>query len=1479
MKKINQSEAETLKLIHELEAHQIELEFLNEEITRNQAQTDSERRKYAEFYDFAPTGYFTLSTQGEVLDLNLSASKMLGKDRSHLKNSRFDFHISDDTKPIFNLFLEKIFHSKKVESCELSLITNTNLTTYIHITGIISENEKNCILNVVDITERKQKEQAILESNKKWEAIIDASPDGIGIVSLDGKLQLMSDKLAEMYGYTIEEKDDYIGNSFFDFIDSSNHKVLIDNIKKLIAGEEIHKAREYIAIKKDKSRFYVEINLSVLRDNNGNPTNILYVERDVTGRKRTEDALRSSEEQYRSIMRNVLGVIYRCAADKEWTMQFISEAIEPLTGYPANDFINNALRTYESVIHRDDTSFVDKMVNEGIGGNHPWNIEYRIQHKDGSIRWVHEKGQAVLDDNKATKYLDGFILDITDRKLAEKLMIENNLRLNLALRAGNMAWWEMDVTTGNVTFSKRKTEMLGYTNEKFSHYSDFMALVHPDDYENTMNSMRGHIEGKFDKYEVEYRILTNSGEYIWFYDSGSIISRDSNGKPRIINGLVVDITNRKLAEEKILDLNENLEHLVDERTTQLSETNFNLEKEIENRRMVEVELSNEKRRLADIIKGTNVGTWEWNVQTGETIFNERWAEIIGYTLDEISPVSIKTWMKFAHPDDSKISVELLEKHFKRESPFYSYESRMKHKNGDWVWVFDRGKVHTWDKDGKPLMMSGTRQDFSERKRTENELEQMTTRLALAVRAGGVGVWDFDIVNNVLVWNDQMYALYGINKKDFGGAYEAWQSGLHPDDREQADTEILMAISGEKEFDSEFRVLWPDGTVRNIRAISIVHRDSEGKPLNMIGTNWDITEQKQAEALIKQTRLNYETFFNAIDDFLFVSDTEGNIIHTNATVIRRLGYSIDELNKKSVLFVHPEDRRDEAGRIVGEMLAGTADYCPIPLKTKTGKLIPVETRASHGFWNGKPVIFGVSKDVSKIKLSEEKFSKVFYLNPSACGLSDLASGKYVELNEAFYNLFGFDKNEVIGKTPSELGLLTKETINTIVKKADSNGNIYNAEAALTAKNGEIRQVLLSSENICLEDTTYRFTVVHDITELKLAEEEIIKARLEADKANHAKSEFLSRMSHELRTPMNSILGFAQLMQMGELDRLQKKGVNQILNSGNHLLKLINDVLDLSRIEAGRVLVSPEPVQLSNVILEMLDVVNHLAAKRSLKTELTSSFANSRFVLGDRQLIKQVLLNLMNNAVKYNREGGSVSIKTELMPINSEGIVPVRISISDTGEGISSEDIQKLFIPFERIGAEKTKTEGTGLGLSVVKKLMDAMGGTIGVESVPGEGSTFWIELPLNEDQNDKDENTGDNIEIASEQNYKSGTILYIEDDLANVVLIEQIFASQRPNMHLVTDIHGRQAVNLAIEFSVGLILLDINLPDIQGSAVIELLQSNEKTKTIPIVIISADAMPHQIEKILKTGVCEYLTKPLDVAKFLWMVDGLFKHIET
>ena len=232
------------------------------------------------------------------------------------------------------------------------------------------------------------------------------------------------------------------------------------------------------------------------------------------------------------------------------------------------------------------------------------------------------------------------------------------------------------------------------------------------------------------------------------------------------------------------------------------------------------------------------------------------------------------------------------------------------------------------------------------------------------------------------------------------------------------------------------------------------------------------------------------------------------------------------------------------------------------------------------------------------------------------------------------------------------------------------------------------------------------------------------------ANRVKGEFLARASHEMRTPMNAILGFAQLLNMGELSPNQKKGINHILTSGKHLLGLINDVLDLSNIDTGRLPLLHEPVMLAEVVEEAVETVRPLAIARQINLEFVNPAASRLFVMSDRKRLNQALMNLLTNAVKYNREAGAIFVKTEMRPMNDTDIVSARISVTDTGWGISPEDIPKLFMPFERIGAEKTQTEGVGVGLALVKKIMDALEGTVGVESIVGKGSTFWIDLPGN-----------------------------------------------------------------------------------------------------------------------------------------------------
>jgi CheY-like chemotaxis protein len=357
-----------------------------------------------------------------------------------------------------------------------------------------------------------------------------------------------------------------------------------------------------------------------------------------------------------------------------------------------------------------------------------------------------------------------------------------------------------------------------------------------------------------------------------------------------------------------------------------------------------------------------------------------------------------------------------------------------------------------------------------------------------------------------------------------------------------------------------------------------------------------------------------------------------------------------------------------------------------------------------------------------------------------------------------------------------------------------------------------------------------------------------------------------MSHELRTPLNAILGFAQLLEMDSLPAEQSESVAHILKGGQHLLELINEVLDISRIEAGRLTLSPEPVHVGRVLQEALDLITPLAAQRAIRVggDLGDT---DYYVLADLQRLKQVLLNLLSNAVKYNNPGGSVAVSREQVPGDR-----LRISVRDTGRGIPPEKMSQLFVPFARLGAEQTGVEGTGMGLALSKGLVDVMGGEIGAESVVGQGSTFWVELPLAESQLQRAQRMWQESPPASEDGARSvsaGTVLSIEDDLANLELLQRILAD-RPQIKLLAAMQGRMGLDLARQHRPDLILLDVHLPDLPGEEVLRRLQADPLTRTIPVVIISADPTSGH-ERLLAIGARGFLSKPIDIKQLLRTLD--------
>ena len=387
------------------------------------------------------------------------------------------------------------------------------------------------------------------------------------------------------------------------------------------------------------------------------------------------------------------------------------------------------------------------------------------------------------------------------------------------------------------------------------------------------------------------------------------------------------------------------------------------------------------------------------------------------------------------------------------------------------------------------------------------------------------------------------------------------------------------------------------------------------------------------------------------------------------------------------------------------------------------------------------------------------------------------------------------------------------------------------------------------------------IIERTRDLVTANEDLKRARLEADHANLAKSEFLARMSHDLRTPLNAIMGFAQLLNLDGLPADQVDSIHHILRGGEHLLSLINEVLDISRIESGHLTLSLEPVSVIEAVDHALDLIRPMAGRSGIS--VSADAPRDLYVLADRQRLNQILLNLLSNAVKYNREGGMAMVRA-----SADGD-QVQTTVTDTGAGIPPQKLALMFTPFERLGAEQTTIEGTGLGLALSKRLAAEMKGSLTVESQVDRGTVFTLTLPRSDGEGAVQPVPLPAAVVAA--NY-SGVVLYIEDNASNVVLMERLLA-RRPGVRLMHARDGRSGLEMLRDARPDLVILDLHLSDMPGEEVLRQIWSDPATRTVPVAVLSADASGRSQRRLRASGAVAYLTKPFEIAEVLRLIDEI------
>ncbi len=1038
------------------------------------------------------------------------------------------------------------------------------------------------------------------------------------------------------------------------------------------------------------------------------------LERMLADRESELNNLNRREERYRSFFgQSRDGMLI---TDPSGTVLDANEAFLNMLGYSLEELQTLSRRAYtpEHWLEWEDRYVLDQFRTKDY--TEPYEIE--LVRRDGTAFQVRNRVWRVRCPRGTVVGYSALVQNISEQRRSEEALRESEERYREVFENTSDGIFIIDVTPdGRFRFDRFnpvEERLVGLHTEQVAGKFLDEALP-PDLAENVLANYRRCVAtGLPISYEEALQLPSGHG----LFHTTLVPVRDSGGRIYRIVGVARDITENRRVEEEIRTLSE---------------------------------------RLSLATRSGEIGIWDWNVRTGDMIWDEIMYSLYGFAPDTPgNPLYLFT--QRIHPEDREADRELVQAALRgvRE---YRTEFRIRMDDGTERVIETIADV-VRDAEGNPVRMIGINRDVTERRHAEEEVRKLSERLSLAARAGEIGIWDWNIRTGVLVWDDTMYEIYNVRKEEFPGVFEAWRARLHPEDHDTATGRIQMAVQGGEPFRSELRIILPDGSVRYIDAVGDIVRDSRGEPLRMVGINRDITERKLAEKELENTRALLEAAFEQNPD-------------------------------------------------------------PMALVSYPDMKMRILNQACIDFWG-----IGDEPDYIGVPL--------LGINPS-------------------WSVFTPD-GERLG--PRDYPLW--QTLRGVV--------IRNRELRVIRKDGTERWELVSGAPVynTRGEMVAGLIALADITERKRIEQELNRAIEIAEGANRAKSEFLANMSHEIRTPLNAVIGFTDLLDTLVHDIRQKSYLASIKTGGKSLLAMINDILDLSKIEAGMMDIRYEHVDPHSLFEEMRQVFELRIAQKGLTFHVDVDASLPRTLLLDEVRVRQVLFNLVGNAVKFT-EHGSVRVSARVCgeALDETGsVLDLSITVEDTGIGIPEESWEVIFDPFRQSDGQSTrKYGGTGLGLSISRRLVELMRGRLTVRSIPGKGSAFEFVLPGVRVGSLVVPSPGESAPVLDLSDLPSGPrrLLLVDDVESNRLLVREVFSGS--GIEIIEAENGEEAVFFAGLYEPDVILMDLRMPVMDGYEATRRIRENMASHTIPIIAFTASALGMNEEKAKRMRFDGYLRKPV------------------